>query len=346
MLLTIIAKSFFTGSFAVKLIMLALLGISIAGFAAFLQKFTILKLNLLRILKFEESLTAQLNIDNIVEANRSKPNNPLAFSLILLSDTIKKNAEKINAISNVIKISQIETRQRLSYLEKYFSIFTAISPLLGLLGTVVGIIEVFESISSANIQNVTLNLIAPGISGALVTTILGILVSVINSIFLSYCMSKRQIIENKNNIFLYSQANTLIQKYSGQPVHLTPESTVVQNTFKEENISFETNNNSKKTEKTEPLNLEPEPKREDVQAEEYEDEDDYQDEEETEDLNQIIEKSDKDEVKFDEDDTSLNDEMELNEEPNDDKKSKEKKDDKNSNSSGGGNGDDYDLDEL
>ncbi len=353
MLLSVIAKSFFIGSLSVKLIMLTLFAISIAGFAAFLQKFTILKLNLTRIGTFETLFLDKSNLSSLIESNRHKPNNPLAFSLILLVDAVK-NKEKVNAVANVIKVSQIETRQRLSYLEKYFAIFTAISPLLGLLGTVIGIIEVFESISSANIQSVTLNLIAPGISGALVTTILGIVVSVINSIFLSYCMAKRQIIEAKNNVFLYTESNKMINIDN------------LYNFENQENLNASDKNFSQKTEvketkietkettynKNQNQQIQVIQPKEEILNEYVESEDEIEtDDDQTDDIQENIEEdlNTDDEIETDDDDNADSDNEDNIQEEADGIESTDKdKDKKNNNNSGNTNNsdDDYNLDEL
>jgi biopolymer transport protein ExbB len=65
-------------------------------------------------------------------------------------------------------------------LRKYLRLFNAVSnvaPLLGLLGTVLGMIEAFEALSSANADSPP-DLLASGISQALVTTAAGLSVAI------------------------------------------------------------------------------------------------------------------------------------------------------------------------
>ncbi|EAR23544.1 MotA/TolQ/ExbB proton channel [Nitrococcus mobilis Nb-231] len=80
-----------------------------------------------------------------------------------------------------IVLESIEDRGRHEAhgLERYLNTLgtiAAVSPLLGLLGTVIGMIKVFSSISSAGLGNVTA--LAGGISQALFTTAAGLVVAI------------------------------------------------------------------------------------------------------------------------------------------------------------------------
>uniref|UniRef100_A0A7C3YSA6 MotA/TolQ/ExbB proton channel domain-containing protein n=1 Tax=candidate division WOR-3 bacterium TaxID=2052148 RepID=A0A7C3YSA6_UNCW3 len=75
--------------------------------------------------------------------------------------------------------------------EKYLSFLattTAVSPFLGLLGTVWGITQSFFNIRGLPVIN--LSIIAPGISDALITTIAGLLVAVPALVAYNYLLSK------------------------------------------------------------------------------------------------------------------------------------------------------------
>jgi biopolymer transport protein ExbB len=63
-------------------------------------------------------------------------------------------------------------------------IVATISPLLGLLGTVIGILITFETISQSGLENV--KLFADGIVLALITTIIGLIVSIPHYIAYNY----------------------------------------------------------------------------------------------------------------------------------------------------------------
>ncbi len=70
----------------------------------------------------------------------------------------------------------------------WISLFIALAPMLGFMGTVIGMIEAFDNIQSAG--NVNAGLVAGGIKIALITTVSGLIVAVILQIFYNYIVSK------------------------------------------------------------------------------------------------------------------------------------------------------------
>lgn len=79
----------------------------------------------------------------------------------------------------------------MSFLERglvWLSLFIAIAPLLGFLGTVVGMIQAFDAIEQAG--DISPTLVAGGIKVALLTTAGGLLAGIILQIGYNYCVSK------------------------------------------------------------------------------------------------------------------------------------------------------------
>ncbi len=70
----------------------------------------------------------------------------------------------------------------------WISLFIALAPMLGFLGTVVGMIFAFDQIAAAN--NISPAIVASGIKVALLTTVFGLIVAIILQIFYNYLMSK------------------------------------------------------------------------------------------------------------------------------------------------------------
>ena len=70
----------------------------------------------------------------------------------------------------------------------WISLFIAIAPMLGFMGTVIGMIDAFDKIEEAG--NVSAGLVAGGIKIALITTVSGLIVAVILQIFYNYILSK------------------------------------------------------------------------------------------------------------------------------------------------------------
>ena len=68
------------------------------------------------------------------------------------------------------------------------SLFIALSPMLGFMGTVVGMIDAFDSIQAAG--DISPTLVAGGIKIALLTTLLGLIAAVILQLFYNYIIAK------------------------------------------------------------------------------------------------------------------------------------------------------------
>jgi biopolymer transport protein ExbB len=70
----------------------------------------------------------------------------------------------------------------------WISLFIAIAPMLGFMGTVLGMISAFDKIAEAG--DVSASLVADGIGMALITTVSGLIVAVFLQVFYNYLLSK------------------------------------------------------------------------------------------------------------------------------------------------------------
>ena len=70
----------------------------------------------------------------------------------------------------------------------WISLFIAIAPMLGFLGTVIGMIAAFDAIEQAGTVSATI--VASGIKVALITTVFGLVVAIILQVFYNYILSK------------------------------------------------------------------------------------------------------------------------------------------------------------
>ena len=107
--------------------------------------------------------------------NTAKPSskNPLGRVLKVFQDNPKADTEAIE-----LKLSEAimkETPKLISWL-MFLKIVSVVAPLMGLLGTVTGMIETFQSITLFGAGDP--KLMAGGISQALVTTVLGLVVAI------------------------------------------------------------------------------------------------------------------------------------------------------------------------
>ncbi len=70
----------------------------------------------------------------------------------------------------------------------WISLFIALAPMLGFMGTVIGMIAAFDAIKAAG--DISPALVAGGISQALITTVSGLIVAMILQVLYNYCVAK------------------------------------------------------------------------------------------------------------------------------------------------------------
>ena len=77
----------------------------------------------------------------------------------------------------------------------WIGLFIALAPMLGFLGTVIGMIDAFDKIQAAG--DIQPSLVAGGIKVALITTVGGLIVALILQVFYNYLLSKLEAILNQ-----------------------------------------------------------------------------------------------------------------------------------------------------
>ncbi len=95
----------------------------------------------------------------------------------------------------------------------WISLFIAIAPMLGFMGTVIGMIGAFDAIEIAG--EISPSLVAGGIKVALITTVSGLIVAIILQVFYNYIISKIDGIVNKMEDASISLVDILV-KYKAQ----------------------------------------------------------------------------------------------------------------------------------
>ena len=107
-------------------------------------------------------------------------------------DRVDEGIEKVEA--SVQSYGSVQMGQ----LEKglvWISLFIALSPMLGFLGTVVGMIQAFDKI--AEVGDISPTIVASGIKVALLTTVAGLIVAIILQVFYNLILSKIDSIANE-----------------------------------------------------------------------------------------------------------------------------------------------------
>ena len=159
----------------------------ILGLAIFLERIITLNLADINTRKFVLEVQQALQEGGITAAQElcAKTRGPVAS---VFQAGLMRADEGIDAAEKAITTyGSIE----MSFLERglvWLSLFIAIAPLLGFLGTVVGMIEAFDAIEAA--ADISPSLVARGIKIALLTTAAGLLAGIILQIGYNYCVSK------------------------------------------------------------------------------------------------------------------------------------------------------------
>jgi len=159
----------------------------ILGLAIFLERIITLNLADINTRKFIVEVQQALQEGGIPAAQElcAKTRGPVAS---VFQAGLMRADEGIDAAEKAITTyGSIE----MSFLERglvWLSLFISIAPLLGFLGTVVGMIEAFDAIEAA--ADISPSLVARGIKIALLTTAGGLLAGIILQIGYNYCVSK------------------------------------------------------------------------------------------------------------------------------------------------------------
>lgn len=88
----------------------------------------------------------------------------------------KKNADSLDSTERLVRVVINREEERLSKNLSLLATISSSAPYIGLLGTVIGIINAFQGLSTT--AQLTLSSVAPGISEALVATAVGLLAAI------------------------------------------------------------------------------------------------------------------------------------------------------------------------
>lgn len=101
------------------------------------------------------------------------------------------NSNDQNDIQTIERTINMEAEVQGSYLEEnlsWITLFIAMAPSLGFLGTVIGMVQAFDDIQKAG--DISPTVVAGGMKVALITTIFGIVVALILQLFYNYILSR------------------------------------------------------------------------------------------------------------------------------------------------------------
>ena len=135
------------------------------------------------ITKFEETLN-----NEGVEAAKDLCRNTKGPVASIYYQGLDRLDQGMDAVEKaVVSYGSVQTRQMESGLS-WIGLFIALAPMLGFMGTVVGMIEAFDQIQAAG--DISPTVVAGGIKVALLTTLMGLIAAVILQLFYNYIISK------------------------------------------------------------------------------------------------------------------------------------------------------------
>jgi biopolymer transport protein ExbB len=142
--------------------------------------------------KLQRSLHQQEKLDNLRSVLKIYgQTSPLGIMLDKLFNSRTDNLELINqSMESTANLQLHELERGMGWL----STFSAIAPLIGFLGTVIGMVRVFMNIQGQSQSGVDISMLAGGIWEALLTTIGGLVVGIVTIIFYN------DLVQNLENI--------------------------------------------------------------------------------------------------------------------------------------------------
>ena len=167
--------------------MLPVLVCLIIGLAIAIERMLYLSFSNINTKKFIEKFAETLNGQG-VEAAKDLCRNTKGPVASIYYQGLDRYDQGMDAVEKaVVSYGSVQTGQMESGLS-WIGLFIALSPMLGFMGTVVGMIEAFDQIQAAG--DISPTVVAGGIKVALLTTLMGLIAAVILQLFYNYIISK------------------------------------------------------------------------------------------------------------------------------------------------------------
>jgi len=167
--------------------MLPILVCLVIGLAIAIERILFLTFSNINSKKFIAKVEDALN-KNGIEAAKEVCRNTKGPIASIYYQGLDRYDQGLDAVEKaVVSYGSVQTGQMESGLS-WIGLFIALSPMLGFMGTVVGMINAFDQIQAAG--DISPTLVAGGIKVALLTTLLGLISAVILQLFYNYIVSK------------------------------------------------------------------------------------------------------------------------------------------------------------
>ena len=167
--------------------MLPILVCLVIGLAIAIERMLYLSFSNINSKKFIAKVEEALN-KNGIEAAKEVCRNTKGPIASIYYQGLDRYDQGLDAVEKaVVSYGSVQTGQMESGLS-WIGLFIALSPMLGFMGTVVGMVDAFDQIQAAG--DISPTLVAGGIKVALLTTLMGLIAAVILQLFYNYIVSK------------------------------------------------------------------------------------------------------------------------------------------------------------
>ena len=159
----------------------------IIGLALAIERILYLSFSKINTKKLVENVEAALQEGGIEKAKEVCRNTRGPVASIFYQGLLRYDQGLDVVEKTIISYGSVQQSQLESGLS-WISLFIAIAPSLGFLGTVIGMINAFDAIQAAG--DISPNVVAGGMKVALITTVGGLIVAMILQVFYNYILAK------------------------------------------------------------------------------------------------------------------------------------------------------------
>lgn len=172
-----------------NIILFVIIGCSIISFTIFIERLLYLRKAEIDTNQFIVDLRRPIQEGHIVEAINLCESTGGTIGSIVKAGLLKHNRSK-EQIENAMEMSGLIEISQLEKNAKILSIIAYITPLIGLLGTVLGFIQAFSEMRASGLVDISATRIGEAMEYALVTTAAGLVVAIPSVIAYNYIVSR------------------------------------------------------------------------------------------------------------------------------------------------------------
>jgi biopolymer transport protein TolQ len=214
------------GTIATRIVLLTLLLFSLGSWVLIIWKWRHFKEVREQGDRFLETMERAQRLEDAYKAMLSLPDSPYGrvfqqgvnFFNELRPGALREGAAPVAGLSEtqlevlrlVLQKEEAEERDHLAHGLIWLAIVGSISPLLGLMGTVIGVMNAFLGITATGSANI--GAVAPGVAEALITTVAGLAVAIPAVIAYNYYVSRLNLVSGELEGFSSEFIGTLARE--------------------------------------------------------------------------------------------------------------------------------------